>query len=155
MCHPPRRKYAILHGPYPIVKTDSVNFSIYTVRLKLGIIFPREMPTLPGGQITSVSPTISEGENQIFSGTARISHYSGEILLAGNHSHFFRGGGGGKLLLEWAERPLYSQFSYSQIPGGKGGKLVYQWGKISYIEVFPTPGIPIFPGGGDSTSGKS
>ena len=70
-------------------KHDSVYFSIHTVRLKLGIIFPREMPTLPpwegGGLITSVSATISMGENQIFSGTSLNNHFSEEILLAGNH----------------------------------------------------------------------
>ena len=37
----------------------------------------------------------------------------------------------------------------------KGGKLLYQWGEISYIEVFSTPGIPIFPGVGHTSSGKS
>ena len=31
--------------------------------------------------------------------------------------------------------------------GGKGGKLLYQCGEISYIVVFPTPGIAVFPGG--------
>ena len=114
------------------------------------------MPTFPWSQITSDSPTISAGENQIFSGTIRNSHISGKILLAGNHSYFFFffffffqvRGGGEKLLLEQAEIPLYSKFSYNQISGGKGEKLLYQWGKISYIMVFPTPGIPFSRGGG-------
>ena len=49
------------------------------------------MPTFPGGQITSVSPTFSVGgeggeENKIFSGTTRNSHFSGEKILAGNQS---------------------------------------------------------------------
>ena len=93
------------------------------------------MPSFPGDQITST--TISVGENKIFSGTTRNSHVSGEILLAGNHSNFFSGEGEGeKLLLERAERTLYSQFSYSQISGGKGEKPLYQWGKISSILCF-------------------
>ena len=36
------------------------------------------------------------GEDQIVSGTARNSHFSGEILLAGNNSHFFLGRGRGE-----------------------------------------------------------
>ena len=68
----------------PVIEIDSVNnFSVHTVRLKLGIIFRYEMPTFPAGQITSVSPTTSGGGDKIFSGTARNSHFSGEILLAG------------------------------------------------------------------------
>ena len=62
-----------------VIDTDSVNFSIHTmhtVRLKLGtIFFSREMSTFPGGQITSISPTISVGQNQIFIGTTRNSHF--------------------------------------------------------------------------------
>ena len=68
----PRRKYANLHRPYPIVKykpviaTDSVNFSIHTVRLKLGTIFPREMPTFPGGPNNlGLSYYLSGGESDI------------------------------------------------------------------------------------------
>ena len=69
--------------------------------------------------------------------------FTGEILLAGNHSHFFPGEG------ECVERPLYSQFSYSQISGGgKGENLVYRLGKVSYTIVFPTPEkTHFFPGG--------
>ena len=51
----PRRKYTILHRPYPIVKnppvfdTDSVNFSIHTVQPKLGTIFSEGNVNLPRG----------------------------------------------------------------------------------------------------------
>ena len=65
-------------------------------KFSYGQIFPRKMPTFPRGQITSISPTISVGENQIFSGTTQNSHFSGEILLAGNQSHFSPGRGLGK-----------------------------------------------------------
>ena len=62
MCQLTPSKICQLTPTIPVIDTDAVNFSMHTVRLKLGTIYPMEMPTFPGGQITSVSPTISVWE---------------------------------------------------------------------------------------------
>ena len=83
------------------------------------------------------------GENQIFSGTTRNSHFSGEILLVGNHCHFYGERGREKLLLERVESTLYSIY-YNQI---SGGETTISVGDNQLYRVFSRPGIPIFRGG--------
>ena len=104
------------------------------------------MPTFPGGQITSVSPTVLVRENQIFSGSTRNSHFSEKILLAGNHSHFFFRGGGKTTIRAGGKTTIKSIFLKSDFRwgGGEGGKTSISVGEIQLTEVFPTPGIPIF-----------
>ena len=117
----------IPYSEKPVIDTDSVNFSIRSVRLKLGTIFPREMLIFPGCQ--TLSPLLSHWGRitQIFSGTTRNSHISEEILLAGNHRViFFRGGGGGNYI--------------------SGGKSAIQW--FSYTRNIHFPGE-------NSSNGKS
>ena len=50
------------------------------------------------------------------------------FLLAGNHGHFFRGGGGEKLLLERRKDHYIVNFPIVRFPGAGGGYPIFREG---------------------------